>query len=315
MSGYALGFHLEKIEGRSRTRSAYLNVGFRCINNCLFCAVADVRAFEMEKKTAISAIDFCYRDGCKEITISGGEPTLRHDFKEIIEHAIHHGLKIHLQTNARPLSEKRFCNEIVGLGIHDFYVSLHGSRSEIHDNLTRRRGSFRETMKGIENLVELGSVVDTNFVITKGNYMDIPDYAKLVTSQLQPIETIYFTYPTPVGNAFCNAHSVLVAFSELKEVLKKAINIILVAGKRFSLVDVPLCVYDWRNRVNYTPKPKVPYDTYIEPSGAKWSSSEETGKLIYDIICEKCNAKHQCPGIYQTYMRLFGSKGLCEIVN
>lgn len=303
----------EKVAARSLV-SAYLNLGFKCINNCLFCAVKDVSSVEMNPKTALAAISYCSERGCRTLTISGGEPTIRSDFLEIAKCANSLGLEIILQTNARLLSDPLFCEKTIAAGIFDFYVSLHGSDKEIHEQLTRREGSFEETVQGIKNLFQFGATVDTNFVITNANCHDMTEYSRWLLSEIDGIATAYFTYPTPVGNAHRFSRVILPSFPSIKRVVSETAEVFKASNKRFSFVDIPLCIYDPKGSEAFLERPVMPYGLYLEPKGARWSSSVETGKPFHPQICNDCCRKLQCCGVYHTYIALHSDRGLCPFL-
>ncbi|MBU4449766.1 MAG: glutamate racemase, partial [Actinobacteria bacterium] len=48
--------------------------------------------------------------------------------------------------------------------------SIHGHTPELHDSLTRSKGSFEQTKQGIKNLIELAQPISTNTVVVKQNY-------------------------------------------------------------------------------------------------------------------------------------------------
>ena len=305
-------FYVKKLSKKRKANSAYINLGFKCINNCLFCAVADVSSIGMDTKDAIAAINYCLEAGCDVFTFSGGEPTIRKDFFALLNYVESAGATVILQTNARLFSDLEFCKKTLKAGVYVFYFWLHGSTKQTHDNLTRRNGSFDETVNGLKNLTSLGARVDVNFMITLKNYHDMPNFAKWIISNFEEVDTLYFTYPTPVGNAYKFAKEVLPSFSKIKETLVRTTDILHQHKKNFSIVDVPLCVIDTRRASNYISKPTVPYDLYIEPKGARWASINETGRPIYSSVCRRCNPniREICSGVYQTYLRLYGTDGL-----
>ena len=141
-------------------RTAYINLGFKCINNCLFCAVADVRSSEMSTADAKRAIAFSHEKGCKSLTFSGGEVTIREDLSELVDYARNMGFNIAFQTNARLLADYDLCKTFLDGNVSDFYVSLHGSTSGIHDSITGIEGSFSQTVQALRNLTSVSSLLN-----------------------------------------------------------------------------------------------------------------------------------------------------------
>src|SRR5262249_3591005 len=92
------------------------------------------------------------------LTLTGGELFLRRDAIEIAAHARRRGMALRLFTNAtridRPLAQK-----IARLRPMAVEVSLYAAHGEVHQAVTRRRGSLRRTLRGVTLLRRLGVTV------------------------------------------------------------------------------------------------------------------------------------------------------------
>ncbi|MCX6802449.1 MAG: radical SAM protein [Candidatus Diapherotrites archaeon] len=127
-------------------------VGSACNNNCLDCPFhgteRSFRPFEEIKKD-IDAVK------AKNIVISGGEPTIHPDFFKIIDYANSKGFKrIKLRTNARMFAYKEFLWKAIHKGVEMFDVRLLSNKEKTH-NFLSQADSFRQTMRGLENLKEI----------------------------------------------------------------------------------------------------------------------------------------------------------------
>ena len=158
-----------------------IKTGFICNNNCRFCVQADNkckgnRSFEEIKKDLIDS-----RKRCNGVVLTGGEVTIRKDFFDIVKLAKELGYEIiQIQTNGRMFASLDFCKKTIQAGATEFSPAIHGYCKEQHDFLTRTKGSFAQTVKGIKNLRSLGVYVLTNTVVVKSNYRDLPEIAKLL---------------------------------------------------------------------------------------------------------------------------------------
>jgi MoaA/NifB/PqqE/SkfB family radical SAM enzyme len=63
-----------------------------------------------------------------------------------------------------------------------FVVALHGSRADIHDRITRRRGSFHQTCTAIRNLRTINKEVAAKIVLSKLNRGELLATARLARS-------------------------------------------------------------------------------------------------------------------------------------
>jgi MoaA/NifB/PqqE/SkfB family radical SAM enzyme len=101
--------------------------------------------------------------------LTGGEVTIRNDFPLLVDHAVALGLHVSVQTNGRRLAE---WERRIGLGnIHAaFIVAVHGPVQAIHDAITRKDGSFEETIEGLRLLLGYKDIsVTGKIVISKKN--------------------------------------------------------------------------------------------------------------------------------------------------
>lgn len=159
-----------------------------CNNNCSFCfnknedmdrkyGSYDRKLSEIKKDIDMIALQTNY------IVISGGEPTIKKEFFDIIKYIKEKGItKIKIMTNGRNFSSSDFCRKLERIKDIklNFNVTILGSDKKIHDKISRREGSFYETVNGIKNLIKLGKRVTTHTPITQDNYHDIVNISKIL---------------------------------------------------------------------------------------------------------------------------------------
>ena len=107
---------------------ADLRIGYSCNNNCRFCVVADSRNKFPEMKTdkVKKLIRNAKKRGAKQVTFTGGEPTLRKDIFELVGYAEGIGFEtIMFTTNGRIFAYMDFTKKLVDLGANKFMISLH----------------------------------------------------------------------------------------------------------------------------------------------------------------------------------------------
>jgi uncharacterized protein len=132
----------------------------------------------MDTSTIFSLIDQLASQGGKAITLSGGEPLLRRDIKEILTYAHERMLETWLLTNG-VLIDETFARFVVGLGTH-IQISLDGSNALIHDRV-RGKTTFSRALEAIRLLKEIGigNNLNTCTTIMKFNVKDIPRIIEL----------------------------------------------------------------------------------------------------------------------------------------
>jgi MoaA/NifB/PqqE/SkfB family radical SAM enzyme len=135
-------------------KSLYFNITDYCNSSCGFCA-AEIPILKNLSEIAsdnILQIYENYRIGFgDDVVINGGEPTLYPDLEIVIREAKRRGAEVVLFTNGRLLSNQDRAKTWLGAGVTRVSIPLYGRSSATHDTLTRRPGSFSQTLLGIHN--------------------------------------------------------------------------------------------------------------------------------------------------------------------
>ena len=174
-----------------------LNIGFACNNNCRFCFDGLNRALGNRKIEDIKKDLEENIKRCEEVILDG-EITIMKDAFDIISHAKKTGYKsIQIQSNGRMFASKNFCNKVSNSGVTSIMISLHGSNPETHDYLTRTPGSFKQTIQGIKNLVQLKQNIFLKMVVTTKNYKEMKKVVQIL-HQLK-VNRIIFSLVRNVG--------------------------------------------------------------------------------------------------------------------
>lgn len=186
-----------------------LKLGFSCNNRCRFCVqgnkrdeLGDLNTAELRERLRDA------RSHADSIVFTGGEVTLRKDLVELVAYAKELGFDtIQIQTNGRMFAYRKNCEELIAAGANEFSPALHGHTAELHDYLTRAKGSFAQTSRGIHNLRQLDQPVITNSVITRSNYRHLPALARLLLKL--GVDQYQFAFVHPLGTAQQRFHSVV----------------------------------------------------------------------------------------------------------
>jgi radical SAM protein with 4Fe4S-binding SPASM domain len=145
-----------------------------CPLKCKHCYNRSGQSVNKEVTTneAKSIIDILYNIGTQKIMITGGEPTARADFLEIVEYAAERFSAISIGTNGFLLSEK-IISHLSNLNKNIVVqVSLDGLE-ENHDNIRGVEGSFKKASVAINNLVRYNIPVVVSTTINSINYADL----------------------------------------------------------------------------------------------------------------------------------------------
>lgn len=138
--------------------SGNLALTHRCSVRCLHCYLGkEVSARENIHKELLTRqwkniIDDITRAGCLYLLITGGEPLVRKDFKEIYRHAKNNGLLVTLFTNGMLIDDDmvKFLHHYPPKTVE---ITLYGATPGTHEKITRVKGSYEKTLEGINKLM------------------------------------------------------------------------------------------------------------------------------------------------------------------
>jgi MoaA/NifB/PqqE/SkfB family radical SAM enzyme len=285
-----------------------LKTGYSCNNDCLFCVAADKRKFK-DKDTCQLKEDLLnsYREGKREVVFTGGECTLRKDIIDLVKYARFLGYSlVQIQTNARRLADLSFAKEIVKAGANQFAPALHSHKQDIHDYLTQRKGSWRQTVLGISNLRKLKVVISSNTVITKQNYRYLPQIAgflaKLGVFQFQ------FAFPHIMGNTYRNYKEVVPRISETAGYIKKGIDEGMKYNVRPKVEAVTPCfLQGYEKFISELRMPPVQVKEVAWQVDDFESLRKNKAKVKFSQ-CVHCKWYAECEGPWKEYPEIFGNK-------
>ncbi len=147
-----------------------LALTYRCNNDCSHCYNARPRNYpELDTQTWKLILDKLWNLGIPHIVFTGGEPTLRSDLAELIAHAESNGQITGLNTNGRRLADADYLDLLVSSGLDHVQITLESHNPEIHDQMVKCNGAWRQTTQGIKNALTSNVFVMTNTTMLENN--------------------------------------------------------------------------------------------------------------------------------------------------
>jgi len=136
-----------------------LELTHRCNNSCIHCYISQPSGDSPEKQNELKyaditrILDETADMGCLWLLLTGGEPLLRKDFKDIYLYAKHKGFLITLFTNGTLITPylADLLKELPPISVE---ISIYGATKATYEAVTRAPGSYRKCMKGIELLLD-----------------------------------------------------------------------------------------------------------------------------------------------------------------
>jgi len=204
---------------------------WNCNQRCVHCyAAGQAQAEEGELTTEEwrIIIDRCREAGIPQVTFTGGEPTMRDDLPELIDHA--RWFITRLNTNGVRLTPE-YCKRLRSASLDSMQITFYSADEEIHNALV---GSphWRDTVAGIENALAAGINISVNTPLCTLNR----DYVKTLEF-LREKGVVYVTCSGLIttGNAATEAsESLQLTHEEIRGVLKDAVEYCFSNGMEIS---------------------------------------------------------------------------------
>ncbi len=133
----------------------HLDLTWRCNERCIHCYLDHDDLGEMTYEEIDDLMTQMADAGVFFLTLSGGEPLLRHDLFDIIRRARALMFNVKLKTNAILIREKEAAL-IRDLGVETVQVSVYSHRPEVHDAITKVKGSLQRSIDAIRFMVSQG---------------------------------------------------------------------------------------------------------------------------------------------------------------
>jgi hypothetical protein len=254
----------------------------------------------------MSAIEEGSSKGCRELVLSGGEPTLVPDsVVSAMEHAERLGYtKYIVQTNGFGLKSNesmlfRFLASFSKRSEVCVSFSIHGHTAETHDALCSNSGAFESLLNAIWNISETDCRIYTNTVVSSTNISHLREIAELVLPFKPAIiqfAMMHLESPLPLATGLVETAKAVCCLGRNGLVPE---SILRTEGIPFCLMHgFERCVGEsyWPNQLDLL----TGNDKYLEDfsqldSGMRWKSP----------ICRRCIMNCICPGIWKEHVREF----------
>jgi len=161
-----------------------LDITYRCNNNCRHCWLnipADQRIKNNELSLAQikNVVGQAQILGCRNWSISGGEPMLRPDFLEIFNYITSRCQRYSLNTNGTLITQK-IARALRKKGVK--MIALYGATAKVHDHVTRTPGSFERLMAGFAYMKEARAGFMVQAIPMKDNFHQFKSMLALAAS-------------------------------------------------------------------------------------------------------------------------------------
>lgn len=157
-----------KIQSEEKTlfipNNVYIRLNRVCNLSCSFC-LAEKRSQELSTEQLKTILKILKSHGTNKAKLTGGEPTLRSDFFEIVKYSIELGLDTVVYSNLH-ISDN-ILDELIKYHV-SVSTSIHGDE-KFHDSITQE-GAYAKTYTNISKLISADIPVTIHMVVMNKNY-------------------------------------------------------------------------------------------------------------------------------------------------
>lgn len=153
--------------------NVHLDVTYRCNERCVHCYLDHDDHGEMTLAEIHDLLNQLAEAGVLFLTLSGGEVLMRMDFFDILSHARQLQFCVKLKTNGFMIRDKE-ADHMRDLGVQEIRISIYSHRADVHDGITKLRGSLKRSTAAIRMLKSRGLNVVIGNVLMRQN---VTDYA------------------------------------------------------------------------------------------------------------------------------------------
>ena len=181
-------------------RASYeLNLG--CNFDCEHCYLAQKRFSGLAMPDREALLTAMRDAGVLWLQLTGGEPLIDNLFAETYRFAYRLGMMLSISTNASTLWKRGNIELLTTLPPYRLTVSVYGASEASFDGLTRRRGSFRNFLRGMEAGLAAGLPMRLNLIITESCAHEEQQMIDMATGWGLPYHVFSNMSPTIYGGA------------------------------------------------------------------------------------------------------------------
>lgn len=254
-------------------------------------------SFSYSKKNLLSRVESWGEKGIgmDNINLTGGEPTIHPDFLFLLRkiRKILPENRIIIVSNGRMFSYPRFAKECLKINNLSLEIALHGPNAKLHDKVTSVKGSFDQTIAGLDNILKYKKTfqeLEIRIIITKITYKHLGETVGFIKKRFPEVDRVVLIFMEMEGIATKNFKLVGLRYDELKPYLDLKKMVEWGRGLReIRLYHFPLCV--------------------LEPKLWQYAWRTLRGEeIVFLESCRECRYKKYCLGVHRDYLKLIGGR-------
>lgn len=207
----------ERFEGKPQLTNLHIEITSKCNERCVHCYIPhENKTNDIDPELFYDILKQCNDMRLLHLTLSGGEPMLHKNFVDFIRKCNEYGFSVNILSNLTLLNDEILKEMRVNplLGVQ---VSLYSMTPEIHDSITKMKGSFEKTKNSILRLIESDIPLQISCPIMKYNkncYGDVVKWGEMHNVHVGDDYVIIAKYDHTTQNLDCR-----LSINEVKELI------------------------------------------------------------------------------------------------
>jgi His-Xaa-Ser system radical SAM maturase HxsC len=221
---------------------------------------------------------------CRELGISGGEPTLMGNLFFSLMEQIRDELpntEIHVLTNGRSFAWNHIAEKIGALNNPRlmFGIPVYSDYYQIHDYIVQAENAFYQTILGLQNLSRYNQRTEIRIVLHKQSIPRLVKLAHYIYKNLPFVEHVAFMGLEYIGYTPFNIDKLWIDPYDYQNELSESVLFLAQKGMHVSIYNTPLCVL-----------PESVWG-FARKSISDWKND-------YLPECNQCSKLNECGGLF-----------------
>ncbi len=186
--------------------SVHVEIASKCNERCIHCYIPhEYKNQLIDESLFFDLLEQCKSLKVQHITISGGEPMLHPNFIAILKKCRECDMSVNVLSNLSLLNDNVIAemklNPLLGV-----QTSIYSMNYQVHETITKLKGSLKKTKEGVLKLVEHEIPVQISCPIMKSNldnYKEIKDWAAKYNISVGYDYTLIGQYDGGTSNLLC----------------------------------------------------------------------------------------------------------------
>lgn len=283
---------------------------YKCSVKCVFCYQKDLRFKynkNLSKKEVIKLLEKWFNDWKKFVIFSWWEPTLDDNLWYYIDYSKKLWFEhIRVHSNWYWFKNLEYLKEMYSKWMTGVTISIHWYE-EVYDKISQVKWSFdwiKNALRNFEILKKIDNnfIFDTNTVVSKDNYRDIPRLVKFLCNFSVTRGQIVLAYSLDMFSKD-EKLSIIPEYKDIIDSLKKSLKIAYLFNKKFVLENIPFCVIDKEYWSQILKNIKINKDSITIHEWNLWNTNLTW--MMTSNKCKKCSMNNLCRGLPKDYYEIY----------